>query len=86
MSQSARDAVLERAMQEPEFRALLASDPAAALAPYDLTEEERGAFRPSTARTERLEARMSKSDLSAAMSLKTASPLLTPPSENAKKR
>ncbi len=86
MSQSARDAVLERAMTDAGFRALLARDPAAALAGYDLTADERAAFRPSTARAERLEDRMSKSDLSAVMSVKTSSPLLKAPSENAKKR
>ena len=76
MSESARDAVLERAMADPVFRALLASDPITALAGYDLTDDERGAFRSGTIKAERLEERMSKSDLSAAMSVKTSSPTL----------
>ncbi|HEY6957876.1 MAG TPA: Os1348 family NHLP clan protein [Candidatus Limnocylindria bacterium] len=86
MTQSARDAVIERAMTDPEFRALLSRDPAAALKSYDLTDDERAAFHSSAARVERLEDRMSKSDLSAAMAVKTASPLLKTPSESAKKR
>lgn len=86
MSQSARDAILERAMTDAAFRALLARDPATALAGYDLTDDERAAFQSGTARVERLEDRMSKSDLSAAMAVKTSSPLLKTPSENAKKR
>ena len=86
MSQQARDAVVERAMTDPVFRALLATDPAAALAEYDLTVEERAMFQTGTARAERLEDRMSKSDLSAAMSVKTSSPLLKSPSQSAKKR
>ncbi len=86
MSQSARDAVIERAMTDPAFRTQLSRDPAAALKGYDLTDEERAAFHASSARVERLEDRMSKSDLSAAMAVKTASPLLKAPSESAKKR
>lgn len=73
-------------MSDASFRALLARDPAAALAGYDLTDDERAAFHSGTARAERLEERMSKSDLSAAMAIKTASPLLKAPSENVKKR
>lgn len=86
MSQSERDAVLERAMVDAAFRALLSRDPATALADYDLTAEERAAFQTGTARAERLEDRTSKSDLSAAMSVKTSSPSLKAPSENARKR
>jgi hypothetical protein len=86
VSQQARDVVVERAMTDPAFRALLASDPAVALADYDLTPEERAMFQTGNAHAERLEERMSKSDLSAAMSVKTSSPLLKSPSQNAKKR
>ena len=86
MSQEALDAVLERSMTDAEFRALLARDPAAALAGYALTDEERAAFRSGTAKAERLEERMSKTDLAAGMAIKTSSPLLKAPSESAKKR
>ena len=81
MTQEALDAVLERALADGEFRALLGRDPQAALAGYDLTETERSAFQTGTARAERLEDRMSKSDLAAAMAIKTSSPLLKAPSE-----
>jgi hypothetical protein len=73
-------------MTDASFRALLSRDPAAALAQYDLTPEERALFQTGTARAERLEDRMSKSDLSAAMSVKTSSPVLKAPSQSAKKR
>ena len=86
MSQHARDQILERAMIDPAFRALLARDPSAALAAYDLTPDERAAFQTGTAKTERLEDRMSKSDLAAGMAVKTSSPLLKSPSETVKKR
>ena len=81
MSQDARDDVLERAMRDAAFRALLARDPATALAGYDLTLDERAAFQSGTVKAERLEDRMSKSDLSAAMSAKTSSPVLKSPSQ-----
>ena len=81
MTQRARDEILERAMIDAAFRSLLASDPAAALADYDLTPEERAAFHTGTVKAERLEERMSKSDLSSAMSVKTSSPMLKSPSE-----
>ncbi len=81
MTQQALDAVLERAMRDAEFRALLGRDPKAALAAYDLSDDERRAFQTGTARVERLEDRMSKSDLAAAMAIKTSSPLLKAPSE-----
>jgi hypothetical protein len=73
--------IVERAMADPEFRALLARDPANALAGYDLTPEERAMFQAGTARAERLEDRMSKSDLSAGMSIKTSTPILRAPSK-----
>ncbi len=86
MSQRARDDILERAMSDAAFRALLARDPAAALTDYDLTPEERALFHPTAARAERLEERTSKSDLAAGMAVKTSSPLLKAPSQAAKKR
>jgi hypothetical protein len=86
VTQQTLDAVLERAMSDATFRAQLARDPTKALAGYDLTPEERAAFQRGSARAERLEDRMSKSDLSAAMGVKTSSPLLKAPSQSAKKR
>ena len=86
MTQQARDDILDRALTDPSFRALLARDPAKALADYDLTPEERAAFASGTARAEKLEERMSKSDLAAGISIKTSSPLLKAPSQTAKKR
>lgn len=86
MTQKARDEILERAMTDAAFRALLARDPAAALAAYDLSPEERAAFSSGPAQAERLEDRMSKSDLAATFAVKTSSPLLKAPSENARKR
>jgi hypothetical protein len=86
VTQQTLDAVLERAMNDAAFRAQLARDPTKALAGYDLTPEERAAFQRGSARAERLEERMSKSDLSAAMGVKTSSPLLKAPSQSAKKR
>ncbi|HEV8230473.1 MAG TPA: Os1348 family NHLP clan protein [Candidatus Limnocylindria bacterium] len=81
MSQEVLEAVLERAMSDATFRAELAADPAKALAGYDLTDLERATFRTGSLRVERLEDRMSKSDLSAAMSVKTSSPVLKSPSQ-----
>lgn len=78
--------VVERAMSDPAFRRRLAEDPAAALAGYELTPEERAAFTSGSARAERLEERISKTDLSASIAAKTASPLLHAPSESRKKR
>ncbi len=79
--QAIRD-VMDRAMSDPAFRKLLAGTPDDALASYDLTAEERAAFATGTVDAERLEERMSKTDLSAAVSAKTSSPLLRPPSRN----
>lgn len=81
MSQEARDAIVERAMTDAEFRALLLKDPAAALAPYDLTPEERALFQSGTTKVERLEDRVSKSDLAATMAIKTSSPTIHAPSQ-----
>jgi hypothetical protein len=72
-------------MTDRSFRELLARDPGAALADYDLTADERALFASGTARAERLEDRMSKSDLAAGIAVKTSSPLLKAPSDKAKK-
>lgn len=76
--------VLDRAMSDPAFRRLLTTSPDEALAGYDLSAPERAAFMTGTVAAERLEERMSKTDLSAAVSAKTASPLLRAPSQTRK--
>ena len=81
MSSDALNEVLERAMADAAFRAWLAADAESALTGYDLTVEERAAFATGTAKIERLEERMSKTDLSAALNPKTTSPRLHAPSE-----
>ena len=74
MTQDAVDAVLQRALDDARFRALLTADPAAALRDYDLTDEERSRFASGTASAERLDDRISKTDLSAMLGGKTSSP------------
>jgi hypothetical protein len=86
VSQEAREAIVERAMSDAAFRALLVKDPAAALASYDLTPEERAMFHSGTVHAERLEDRVSKSDLGAAMSVKTSSATIHAPSQKTKRR
>jgi hypothetical protein len=86
VSQEAREAIVERAMSDASFRALLVSDPAAALASYDLTAEERAMFHSGTTHAERLEDRVSKSDLAATMSVKTSSATIHAPSQKTKRR
>ena len=86
MSQEARDAIIDRAMTDAAFRALLLKDPPAALASYDLTPEERALFQTGSAKIERLEDRVSKSDLAATMSIKTSSPTIHAPSQKTKRR
>jgi len=82
MSRDALNAVLERAMADAAFRASLAADPLSALMGYDLTNEERSKFTAGSAGAERLEERMSKTDLSAAFGGKTSSANLRAPSES----
>lgn len=82
MTMQAVQDVMDRAMSDPAFRKHLAAAPDVALASYDLTAEERAAFVSGTVGAERLEERMSKTDLSAAVSAKTSSPLMRPPSQN----
>lgn len=72
--------IVDRAMADAEFRELLARDPDTALGAYDLTAEERAKFASGTARVERLEPRMSKSDLSAGVGVKTGTVDVRPPS------
>jgi len=74
------DSVIERAINDAVFRAQLAKDPASALAGYDLSDDERAAFKAGSVHAERLEDRMSKSDLSSVMAAKTSTPLMRPPS------
>lgn len=81
MSADQLQAIIDRAMAEAPFRELLARDPAAALAEYDLTAEERARFRSGTARAERLEPRVSRNDLSAALGVKTGTVDIRPPSK-----
>jgi len=85
VSEEARESIVERAMSDPTFRALLAKDPAVALAGYDLTPEERAMFHTGTTHAERLEERMSKTDLVAGVSIKTSSPILKAPSQQKKR-
>ena len=81
MSVDALNAVVDRAMADAAFGASLAADPASALAGYDLTDEERSKFTTGSASAERLEQRMSKTDLSAAFGGKTSSANVRAPSE-----
>ena len=73
-------------MDDAAFRLALADDPDQALAGYDLSADERGRFVAGTAKAERLEERISKSDLSAVVSVKTSSPNTRPPSHGTKRR
>ncbi len=84
MSTERLQEILDRAMSDAAFRELLARDPDAALADYALSSEERAKFASGTARAERLEPRMSKSDLSAGLGVKTGTVDIRPPSETRK--
>ena len=86
MTAEAVDLVLLRAMDDAAFRATLAADPQGALAGYDLSPDERARFVVGTAKAERLEERISKSDLSAGVSVKASSPRTRPPSHGKKVR
>lgn len=81
MSAEGVQRILDRAMSEPAFRELLSRDPDAALGGYELTPEERARFSSGSARAERLEPRVSKSDLSAGIGAKTGTVDIRPPSE-----
>ncbi len=80
MSAEAVLEILERAVQDAKFRALLARSPGEALSDYELTAEERAAFRGGALRAEALAERISKTDLSAMTMTKTVSPAVKPPS------
>ncbi len=80
MSVDAVNAVVQLAMDDPAFRSRLATDPQAALAGFDLTAEERARFVAGGAKAERLEERISRTNLSAAVSATTSAPELRPPS------
>lgn len=86
MSAEQLQAIVDRAIVDAAFRELLARDPASALAPYDLTPEERASFGSGTARAEPLEPRVSKSDLSAALGVKTGTVDIRPPSRGLRRR
>lgn len=73
--------ILDRAMADPAFRALLRSAPEEALAGYDLTAEEREAFRGKVLKATELEERVSTTDLTALTSAKTGSPITKAPSQ-----
>ncbi len=81
MSDQAVLEIIDRAVQDAGFRGLLERAPDEALAGYDLTAEERALFRSGTLGAERLEERVSKTDLSGVTTAKAASPILKPPSE-----
>jgi hypothetical protein len=80
MSLDSLQAVLGRAMLEPEFRALLLRDPAQALAGYDLTAAERESLHGMSLETfdsaaADLEPRLSK------LSILQLAPIQAPPQE-----
>lgn len=81
MSTEQVQTIIDRAMSDAAFREQLSRDPAAALAGYDLSPEERATFASGTARAEPLEPRVSKNDLSAALGVKTGTVDIRPPSE-----
>lgn len=76
MTTQALSDVILRVMRDQAFGDRLAADPAAALAEFDLTPEERAAFGAGKLAAERLEPRISKTDLMSGMSAKTSSPSL----------
>jgi hypothetical protein len=86
VTQKARDEIVDRAMSDATFRALLLTDPVKALADYDLTPEERAMFQSGTTRAERLEDRISKSDIAATVAVKTSSPTIHAPSQKTRRR
>lgn len=86
MSGDAVNAVVQLAMDDPAFRLRLATDPQAALAGFDLTAEERARFVAGGAKAERLDERISKTNLSAAVSATTSAPELRPPSQGTRTR
>ncbi len=86
MTAGAVDLVLRRALDDAAFRQALAQDPERALEGYDLSDDERRRFVAGTAKAEHLEERISKSDLTAVISVKTSSPITRAPSHGAKRR
>lgn len=81
MSEAAVMEILDRAVNDAGFRALLQRAPDEALAGYDLTPQERERFRGSALRAEALEERVSKTDLTGLTSAKTGAPVTKPPSQ-----
>lgn len=86
MSAEQLQVIIDRAIGDAAFRELLARDPAAALAEYDLTPEERGRFGSGSARAEPLEPRVSRNDLGAAIGVKTGTVDIRPPSKTLRPR
>lgn len=81
MSERALLEVLDRAMHDPAFRALLQGSPAEALAGYELTPEERASFGRGSLAAHTLEERVSKTDLTGITTAKTGSPVVRAPSQ-----
>lgn len=86
MSAEQVQAIVDRAIADAAFRELLARDTPTALAGYELTPDERASFGSGTARAEPLEPRVSKSDLSAAIGVKTGTVDIRPPSRTLRQR
>ncbi len=78
--------VVDRALNDAAFRALLQRAPDDALAGYDLSPEERELFRGRALKAQALEERVSKTDLTGLTSAKTGAPVTKPPSQMQKSR
>ena len=81
MSEQVVVEILDRAMSDPTFRALLERAPDEALAGYDLTPDERAAFGTASLAAHQLEERVSRTDLTGITTAKTGSPVVRPPSQ-----
>ncbi len=79
MTMQAVSDVIERVVHDEAFRERLKSNPDAALADYDLSPEERAAFDVGRVGAERLDPRISKSDLSGGVVAKTSTTPVPPP-------
>lgn len=86
MSEEALLEILDRSLNDPAFRALLQRAPDEALAGYELTPEERAAFRGRVLRAEQLEERISKTDITALTGPRTMTPITKAPSQLPKRR
>ena len=81
MSEQALLEILDRAIDDPAFRALLERAPDEALAGYELTPEERASFGTASLAAHTLEERVSKTDLTGITTAKTGSPVVRAPSQ-----